>query len=154
MADREPGQTAEPRQQQALDDHLTHQPAAARAERGAHRHFALTRARANEEEIRDVHAGEQKDQAGDREAEELHQRERVTDGPQRQGPGARLRNDSGGDAAIGLGILALERRHQHVGRGLGVGDAHVRLKPREYLKRPRLAVVVQPAPGRPGDSTP
>ena len=70
LADDVPGETADARQQQAFGDHLPHEPRAAGAERRAHRHFALARRRAHEQQVRDVHARQQQHQPGDREPEQ------------------------------------------------------------------------------------
>ena len=63
-------ESAEARKQQALGDHLPDEPPAARAERRANGHLALPRRRAHEQQVRDVHAGEQQHEPGDREPED------------------------------------------------------------------------------------
>ncbi len=59
----EPGQAAAGRQHEALGRELPQEPRAAGAERAAHRHLALARGRAREEQVRDVRARDQQHEA-------------------------------------------------------------------------------------------
>ena len=63
VRDQEAEAAGEEREQQALGEELAHQPAARGAEREAHRHLALARRRAREQQVRDVRAGDQQHQA-------------------------------------------------------------------------------------------
>ena len=71
-ADGDAERAAEERDDEAFGEELTHQAAASRAERGAHRQLAAARAAAREEQIREVRARNQQHQRDTR--RQHHQR--------------------------------------------------------------------------------
>ena len=74
-ADGDPGEanadrSADGRQQRALGEQLPHQPAASRAERGAHRQLAIAAKHPRQREVGDVRARNQQHQSGDAEQDQ------------------------------------------------------------------------------------
>ena len=132
------------REHARFGEQLPNQPEPARAERGPHRQLAAADFAAREQQIRDVRACHQQDEA-DRRQKRQHDRLRrsqqiVAQRPQEDDP-VRL--------CVLIGILALEAREhaRHLGRG-GV-DRHARAQPRDR----REVVAAAPAARRRADRT-
>ena len=74
------------RQQRALGQQLPHQPAAAGAERGAHRQLAIAAEHPRQREVGDVRARDQQHQAGDAEQDQQQLRARRWSAPRAREP--------------------------------------------------------------------
>ena len=107
-----PADAANRREHEALDEQLTEQPPAARAERGADRHFLLPLQRPREQQIRDVRADdhqheEHRPEQHEQRRPQLRADERVGERDQVDAPVLHLRillADARGDGIhLGLG---------------------------------------------------
>ena len=102
IREREPGRSAGERQQRALGDELPDEPRAPGAERRPDGHLGLARGRPREQQVRDVDAGDQQDEADG--AEQHFDRElRVADERVEQRPRGHA------DLLVVGGICLLER---------------------------------------------
>ena len=118
---RRPRPPASDRQQQPLGQELADQPAARRAQRQPHRHLALPRGRAGQQQVGHVRAGDQQHQPDDRHQQPAHAHQVLAEaGVDR---GLREREEHDAAPAVVVRVLARELVRDGLQVGLGLLDA-------------------------------